>query len=58
MNHPCKDCPRQGCGAYHDKCPKVKEWDKKRDEAATRRRLDAEVENCVINHRIRGKRRR
>lgn len=18
---PCKDCPRQGCGIYHDNCP-------------------------------------
>ena len=19
--NPCRDCPRKGCGAYHDECP-------------------------------------
>lgn len=23
---PCKDCPRKGCGSYHDKCPEYQKW--------------------------------
>lgn len=23
---PCKECPRKGCGAYHDKCKEFAEY--------------------------------
>lgn len=23
---PCKHCPRQGCGSYHDSCPDYKKY--------------------------------
>lgn len=23
---PCIDCPKKGCGAYHDICPDYQEW--------------------------------
>lgn len=26
MSIPCKDCPRKGCGTYHDECPDYKKW--------------------------------
>ena len=26
----CNGCPRQGCGAYHDKCPQYQEQTAKR----------------------------
>lgn len=55
MNHPCKDCPRCGCGAYHDECANYKGWKAEREKAATRRRLDADVTECVIKGKIRAK---
>lgn len=24
--NPCKDCSRQGCGAYHDICKTYQDW--------------------------------
>ena len=31
MDNPCKNCPRQGCGAYHDECPEYLKWKAKED---------------------------
>lgn len=28
MENPCKNCPKQGCGSYHDICPEYIEWKK------------------------------
>ena len=30
-NCPCMECPRQGCGSYHDICPHYKRWREKLD---------------------------
>lgn len=37
MEIPCRDCPRQGCGAYHDICPEYLEW--KMQEEAKKKRI-------------------
>lgn len=26
MTNPCGECPKKGCGAYHDRCEKYQEW--------------------------------
>lgn len=31
MDNPCKNCPRQGCGAYHDECTEYLKWKAKED---------------------------
>ena len=37
---PCKDCERKGCGAYHDKCEKFKQY--KEEVKAYRKHVDAD----------------
>lgn len=32
MKNPCKNCPRKGCGAYHDECPEYNKWKKQESE--------------------------
>jgi len=32
MHAPCRDCPKKGCGSYHDKCPEYIEYRKERDK--------------------------
>lgn len=27
---PCKNCPRKGCGSYHDSCPEYQDYVEKR----------------------------
>ena len=34
---PCKDCPKKGCGPYHDECPEYQEFRKERDELREKR---------------------
>lgn len=29
---PCKDCPRKGCGTYHDQCEQYQEYQRFRAE--------------------------
>lgn len=36
MENPCKDCPRQGCGSYHDVCEPYNEWKKAESERWTK----------------------
>ena len=44
MQAPCKDCPKQGCGAYHDKCPNYQLFRKERDALAEERKKKRMVE--------------
>ena len=37
MIGPCKNCPRKGCGAYHDICPEYNKW--KREEEEKKKRI-------------------
>ena len=37
--NPCKDCERQGCGVYHDKCPEYQEFRKKKFEEYEKRKV-------------------
>ena len=37
MQAPCKDCPKQGCGTYHDECPEYQEFRKERDRLSDER---------------------
>lgn len=36
----CKNCPRKGCGAYHDKCQKYQEEKAKMETAVKARRQE------------------
>ena len=36
MDNPCKNCPRQGCGAYHDECPEYLKWKREEEEKKNR----------------------
>lgn len=53
---PCKDCPRKGCGAYHDECPDYqafrKERDKFNDELHEKKKSDEIVIQRAIRHKI------
>ena len=30
-DNPCFNCPKKGCGAYHDICPENKAWNAKKE---------------------------
>jgi hypothetical protein len=32
LTPPCKDCPKCGCGSYHDECEAYQTWTKERQE--------------------------
>jgi hypothetical protein len=32
MNPPCKDCPKKGCGRYHDECPEFQAYRAQQEE--------------------------
>ena len=32
MKNPCYNCPKAGCGVYHDKCPEYQQYKSKRNE--------------------------
>lgn len=65
MDAPCKDCPRVGCGSYHDICEeyqaykkaKEKEYVDKRNASQHEADLNS-VENLRIwrNRKVKGKR--
>ena len=59
---PCKDCPRKGCGSYHDKCPEYQEYKTatKKESEEKKKRLKCEIdyktmaiENCIKRNRDR-----
>lgn len=39
MIAPCKECPRKGCGKYHDQCRKYLEFQKYQKEEYERRKI-------------------
>lgn len=53
---PCKDCPRKGCGAYHDECPDYQEFRKERDklndELHEKKKSDEIIIQRAIRHKI------
>lgn len=53
MKCPCISCEKKGCGVYHDICPDYKEWQKKRQSAATRRSFEADVTDATVKARLR-----
>ena len=40
---PCKDCPKKGCGPYHDECPEYQEFKKERQILSDKMR---EMKKC------------
>ena len=53
---PCKDCPRKGCGSYHDKCTEFKKYkeeaDKIKREKQERLRYEMDYRNMAIENCI------
>lgn len=41
MTCPYKNCPRKGCGSYHDECREYKKWRIKHDYAKLKEREEA-----------------
>lgn len=51
ISAPCVDCPRKGCGAYHDQCPEFQQY--KADVKRVRDRMFEEGEqDAVARHRL------
>ena len=46
-NAPCKDCPRKGCGAFHEQCGSYLEWKRTQERAKAEER-----QNDVINSHV------
>ena len=46
LDAPCKDCPKKGCGSYHDQCPEYQEFRKEKERiyAEKKRFCSNEVE--------------
>lgn len=43
---PCRHCPDQGCGSFHDKCPQFLKWRRKvdaRNEAERQRHRNSDT---------------
>lgn len=38
VNNPCRDCPKQGCGRFHDKCEKYLKFKRDLEKYKERRR--------------------
>ena len=45
MNTPCKNCKFNGCGRFHDKCEKYKEW----KEMQAKEKRDKRINNYVAS---------
>ena len=49
---PCKDCPKKGCGVYHDKCPEFQEYKRKTDIEKNRRKEERKYEADYISMEV------
>ncbi len=47
MEAPCKDCPKKGCGSYHDQCPDFIEYKKEREKIYEARKLRIKQETDI-----------
>lgn len=47
---PCKDCPKKGCGSYHDKCSDYLEYKRnlEREKQQFKEKRDVEVDLDII----------
>lgn len=62
LEAPCKDCPKKGCGSYHDVCQNYQDyrvkWEAMVNERNKKRKVESEL-NCIeINRVTRSKQRR
>jgi hypothetical protein len=46
---PCGNCPKKGCGAYHDECPEYQEYRQKRIDAREYRRQNMMMNSLMIS---------
>lgn len=53
---PCADCPRKGCGVYHDTCPEYQEWVKPFRAEYRRRNQDGQLKTYTFEAMKRMKR--
>lgn len=42
MKNPCMECPKVGCGVYHDKCPEYQEFRHGREQEYKKRKAVVE----------------
>lgn len=42
---PCKDCPKKGCGSYHDECQEYRAYRAKVDEIHHKYAVDREKDS-------------
>ena len=52
---PCKDCPKKGCGAYHDECPEYQEFRKERNRINEEKREQQKCNEITIERAKRHK---
>ena len=56
---PCKDCPKKGCGAYHDKCPEYKEFKeyqlKSKEEYKKKLMVEVEMNSYITEKALKAK---
>ena len=54
---PCKDCPKKGCGVYHDKCPEYQEYKKEnarmKEEQQERTKYEVDYKRMEIERAVR-----
>lgn len=54
---PCKDCPKKGCGVYHDKCPEYQEYKKEnarmKEEQQERTKYEVDYKSMEIERAVR-----
>ena len=39
MKVPCGECPKAGCGSYHDKCEQYQEYRKSKEREYVRKKI-------------------
>jgi hypothetical protein len=56
LEAPCKDCPKKGCGVYHDKCPEYQEYKKEsiriKEEQQERTRFEIDYKSMEIERAV------
>lgn len=53
---PCKHCEDAGCGSYHDKCQRYKEWREELDEKKAKRHAAGELKQLSRDHEMKYRR--
>lgn len=45
---PCKNCPRKGCGSFHDQCEGYQAYRAEADKKKEKRRITNEIESLNL----------